>query len=133
MTLEHCGLSEHYPPLEEWFKANSAFGCPGCVSLGPDGLYFASVPGHGSACRLPDSVKDHLGPMENVESVWLGMGGAYVAQLKDGTCKWDLKGEYQKLNEQLAEDHNNGRRIKASENVSIVLYKVEANTVALHR
>ena len=44
--------------------------------------------------NLRRSTSARLGDIGEVESLWLGFDGAYVAVRRDGSIVWDLKGKY---------------------------------------
>lgn len=82
-----------YPSAEEYISTKEQYGCPTCVSLGPNGYYFIRT-AWGCHYNLPTDAKSHLGNMTHVEHMFFGANGAWVALKFGGARSWDLKGLY---------------------------------------
>jgi len=86
-------LRDTYPDLEEYISTKQQFGCPTCVSLGPDGYYFIRT-AWGCSYKIPDDAKAHLGDMTKVEQFFFGANGAWVALKYGGDRSWNTKNQY---------------------------------------
>ncbi|KAL9035195.1 MAG: hypothetical protein Q9180_004988 [Flavoplaca navasiana] len=89
-------FASEYPSLEIRLKRLNGFKKPVCLSLGPDGVYFART---NLACYhvLPPGVKANIGDMSKVRRMWFGMNQAWLAVADDGQCWFDFKGGYKEL------------------------------------
>ena len=82
-----------YPGAYRHIVSNKQSGCPTCVSLGTNGNGFIRTQA-GVWHNLRRSTTTKLGDMGEIESLWLGFDGAYIAVRKDRSTTWDLKGKY---------------------------------------
>lgn len=85
-------LEVEYPFLARRLDTEKHLGCPTCISLGPNGTYFANFGGR-SFWSLPDAIKDGL-DMDSVDRLFLGRSSAYYAVYQGGSARWRLSGNY---------------------------------------
>lgn len=93
-------LKSEYPNLHKVFDDPSTkkiFSCPTCVSLGPNGTYFAHLSG-GTYWQVSSAIQDEI-DMYEVDKMWLGRGSSYVAVFKSGRIQWNFRGKYPELEE----------------------------------
>ncbi|KAK6439785.1 hypothetical protein LTR95_003993 [Oleoguttula sp. CCFEE 5521] len=99
-----------YPEAEEYMKSKQQYGCPTCVSLGPNGNYFIRT-AWGASHKLPADATAHLVNIANVEKFYFGKNGAWVALKHDGSRSWDLKGQYGNLADYIKDGINGETRV----------------------
>ncbi len=90
-----------YPSLNKSLDELQLFSAPTCLSLGPNGYYFAHI-GRKRLWKLPKDVEERLGNLAEYEGVWLGKGEkgpSYVAVRKGGGFSTDFHGKYGRLKE----------------------------------
>lgn len=80
-----------YPSLDKYLDEYKLFSQPHCLSLGPQGRYFAHI-GNKKLWKLSTSVEEALGDLKDVQAMWWGAEEAYVAVRKGGGVSMDLPG-----------------------------------------
>lgn len=110
-TLRSDNFSTQYPSAEAYLTTYEQFGCPTCVSLGKDGLYFIRT-AWGASYNIPDDAEAHLGDMSLVQSFYFGKDGAWVAVKSNGDRSWNLKNHYSTLAERIKNGINGETRIQ---------------------
>jgi hypothetical protein len=98
-TMRSDNFAEEYSGAEKWMATYQQYGCPTCVSLGKDGMYFIRT-AMGASYNIPKDAEDIL-DINKVEKFYFGQNGAWVAIMYDGNVTWDEKGQYFGLAEQL--------------------------------
>jgi hypothetical protein len=112
-TLRSDNFSKEYPAAENYLTTYSQYGCPTCVSLGKDSMYFIRT-AWGASYRIPDEAEKHLGDMSVIQSFWFGKDGAWVAVKANGDRSWNLKNHYSTLAERIKNGINGETRIHVS-------------------
>jgi hypothetical protein len=110
-TLRSDNFKAQYPHAESYLVNYSQYGCPTCVSLGKDSMYFIRT-AWGASYSIPPDAEDFLGDISLVQSFWFGKDGAWVAVKSDGTRCWDLKGHYSGLLEKIKDGVKGETRIQ---------------------
>ena len=119
-TLRSDNFSTQYPSAEAYLTTYEQFGCPTCVSLGKNGMYFIRT-AWGASYNIPDDAEAHLGDMSLVQSFWFGKDGAWVALKSNGDRSWNLKNHYSSLAERIKNGVNGETRIQVCPFVSCFL------------
>lgn len=83
MSTEYPGLARQ---LKEMVDSGENLGCAKCVSLGPNGTYFASI-GKWVYSSLPSQVKNDVAG-KDIDRLFLGRGGNYYALYSNGSSNW---------------------------------------------
>lgn len=110
-TLRSDNFSTQYPSAEAYLTTYEQFGCPTCVSLGKNGLYFIRT-AWGASYNIPDDAEAHLGDMSLVQSFFFGKDDAWVAIKSNGDRSWNLKNHYSSLAERIKNGVNGETRIQ---------------------
>ncbi|KAI0533321.1 P-loop containing nucleoside triphosphate hydrolase protein [Xylaria digitata] len=103
-------LPTEYPRLYEWLENRTRPIQPTQFTLGPNGTFFV-VFGLERFYYLPKAIKQEV-DITNVRKLWLGFGGAYVIERLGGGKRWDLKGHYRGLSEDLEQGIHGCKNIK---------------------
>jgi flagellar biosynthesis GTPase FlhF len=119
-TLRSDNFSKQYPSAENYLTTYEQFGCPTCVSLGKNSMYFIRT-AWGASYSIPDDAEAHLGDMSLVQSFWFGKDGAWVAVKTNGDRSWNLKTHYSSLAERIRNGVNGETRIQVC---SIAVYSL---------
>lgn len=112
-TLRSENFPTEYPEAEKYLTTHEQYGCPVCVSLGKNSMYFIRT-SWGASYSIPKDAELYLGDMSKVESFWFGKGGAWIAIKFDGSRCWDLKGHYAGMIERIRTGVNGETRIQVS-------------------
>lgn len=112
-TLRSENFPTQYPEAEKYLTTYEQYGCPTCISLGKNSMYFLRT-SWGASYSIPKDAELYLGDMSKVESFWFGKDGAWVAIKFDGSRCWDLKGHYAGMIERLRSGVNGETRIQVS-------------------
>jgi GTP-binding protein EngB required for normal cell division len=107
-TLRSDNFATEYPEAEKYLTTYKQFGCPTCVSLGKEGMYFIRT-AYGASYNIPKDAEDAL-DIAKVEKFYFGNGGAWVAIQYDGNILWDLKFKHIGLAQKLTEGF--GKKLK---------------------
>ncbi|KAJ4257588.1 hypothetical protein NW762_008713 [Fusarium torreyae] len=97
---------EDYEEVTDFFDDHDVERPP-FLYLGPSGSFYTRADDGDEKWKLsPDIIKHGLQVTPNakrsaVEGLWLGVGGAWVAQYRDSRFRFDLKGHYPSLEEAL--------------------------------
>jgi hypothetical protein len=110
-TLRSENFSTQYPAAENYLTTYEQFGCPTCVSLGKNSMYFIRT-AWGASYSIPDDAESHLGDMSLVQSFWFGKDGAWVAVKSNGDRSWNLRNHYSTLAERIKNGVNGETRIQ---------------------
>jgi hypothetical protein len=110
-TLRSDNFVEQYPSAENYMATYEQYGCPTCVSLGKDSMYFIRT-AWGASYSIPEDAEKSLGDISLVQSFWFGKDGAWVAVKSDGSRWWDLKGLYPGLGDRIKEGLKHETRIQ---------------------
>jgi hypothetical protein len=121
-TLRSDNFSTQYPSAENYLTTYEQFGCPTCVSLGKNGMYFIRT-AWGASYSIPDDAEAHLGDMSLVQSFWFGKDGAWVALKSNGDRSWNLKNHYSSLAERIKNGVNGETRIQVGDDMSSTAYQ----------
>jgi hypothetical protein len=100
-TLRSENFAKEYPGAESYLITHEQYGCPTCVSLGKDSMYFIRT-AWGASYKVPKDAEAIL-DMKTVEKFYFGKDGAWVAIKYDGNIIWDLKGNHIGLAQKLTE------------------------------
>ncbi|KAF4454692.1 hypothetical protein F53441_2770 [Fusarium austroafricanum] len=109
---------EHYGEVTEFYGENDVERPP-FLYLGPGETFYTRVDDGTEKWELsPEIVRNGLQVTSNavrsaVESLWLGVGGAWVAQYRDSRFRYDLKGQYRGLERALHEKQDQEVSINA--------------------
>ncbi|KAM0348631.1 hypothetical protein ACHAPU_004066 [Fusarium lateritium] len=93
---------EDYEEVSDFYSEHDVERPP-FLYLGPNNTFYTRVDDGTEKWKLPHEIIHHgLEVLPNavrsaVESLWLGVGGAWVAQYRDSRFRFDLKGEYASL------------------------------------
>lgn len=129
-TLRSDNFSTQYPSAENYLTTYEQYGCPTCVSLGTNSMYFIRT-AWGASYSIPNDAETYLGDMSLVQSFWFGKDGAWVAVKSDGSRSWDLKGHYSSLAERIKKGINGETRIQVCCHKS--LPAIHIADIELHR
>jgi hypothetical protein len=97
-----------YPSFGEDLRTRLELGCPTCVSLGTNGDYFFRA-NRESRGKLSSHLAEKL---DEIEQLFLGQAGAYMAVMKDGSWHWCPNGQYKALENELRKAQGDGLAIK---------------------
>lgn len=121
-TLRSDNFSTQYPGAESYLTTYEQFGCPTCVSLSKNSMYFIRT-AWGASYSIPNDAESHLGDMSLVQSFWFGKDGAWVAVKTNGDRSWDLKNHYPGLAERIKNGINGETRIQVRCYIHDLLYE----------
>lgn len=111
-TMRSDNFVTEYPEAEKYLTTYEQYGCPTCVSLGKDGMYFIRT-AWGASYKVPKTAEDNLNhlAMKKIEKFYFGKDGAWVAVSIDGSIMWELEGKYAGLDERIREGFNAKREV----------------------
>ena len=115
-----------YAAAEEYLSTKEQYGCPTCVSLGPNGYYFIRT-AWGCSYKIPDDAKAHLGDMTKIEHFFFGANGAWVALKYGGARSWDLKGLYPGLDTRIRDGLQSATDIRVSTTTAVFFVADDAD------
>ncbi|GKU02808.1 hypothetical protein FLAG1_05900 [Fusarium langsethiae] len=116
IAARNTGDFEDYEEIGDFFHEHDVER-PSFLYLGPNKTFYARLADGTEKWRLsPEIIRNGLqitpqATVSGVESLWLGVGGAWVAQYRDDRFRFDLRGQYASLETTL--------RKKQEEEVSI--------------
>ncbi|WAO90648.1 Hypothetical protein NCS54_00808400 [Fusarium falciforme] len=90
---------------------------PAFLCFGPNGTFYIRTVNDEEKWNLPtDTVRDALqvtpgAAQSGAQSLWLGAGGSWVVQYRDGSFRFDLRGRYAALERALRQAQEDGVRI----------------------
>jgi hypothetical protein len=110
-------LLHHYRPLYDWLKERPGRVGGIHIAFGPGDTFFAcDVLGKRikSSQTIPQNLRDvlALNPRKNPAKVALGINDSYFLLWSDGEYKWNLRQQYQQLEQILRDAKRDGKPVK---------------------